>query len=746
MKKKITALLLILGMTIASFDAGAALKADPLDEALESTEGESTVEALENTGRVVASTYAYGTELTHDSRFDNYEKIYGIDVSKWQETIDWEKVRNAGIEFAILRIGNRTWGDGTISKDIFFDEYMKGAHEAGIDLGVYFYTQAVNEREAKAEAEFVIENLKKYPGYLTYPVYFDIEDIDKHRLGAAKLSNAQTTALCKTFCDTILKAGYDAGVYANYTEFNSRMNKSELAGYNNWLARFAKAPTLSGTATGKYFDGAYNMWQYSSSGKVSGINGNVDMDVFYKSRMPGKTSGLKQTGSSASAIKLSWKQAEYADGYQIVCMDEDGDKIKTVKTSVPEYRLTQLTNGETWKFKVRAYNINSDGSYNYGKYSSVCDGYTLPEKVENVEQTDYDRTSVTIEWEPVLGAVGYRIRAYDATKKTYTTLGTTITNSYEITGLNLPETKEIAVDAYVTLNGSTKKYGKASERCTVETGLEPVEDVTHTTLTTDAITLSWKKLEDISGYEVNCYDKDGQFLSKEDVEGETYTKEKLEAATEYQFDVRSYLERTDGSRVYSEYSDRYCITTMLKKVEGVKAQKQDAASITLTWDEVEGASGYQVYSYNTDTGKSKLLATINSNTYEITRLTANTVYQYKVAAYLEFADENYCGDASEIFETITKPAKITGMKVTSVNKNSVTFTWSAQENISGYRVYLYDKNTKKSKFIKATAKNSYTLKELNSSTNYYVKVKAYHKWNNSTYYGTSSALLTAKTK
>ena len=333
MRKKITAMLLTVGVLLGFVGCD-----------VEAAAEQGTVEnVIQEVGSRSGS--VYGTELTHDSRFDNYEKIYGIDVSKWQGTIDWEKVKKAGIEFAILRIGNRMWGNGSISKDGLFDEYMKGAHEAGIDLGVYFYTQAINVSEAKAEAEFVIDNLKQYPGYLTYPVYYDIEDIDQHRLGTAKLSNAQTTSLCKAFCDTILKAGYDAGVYANFNEFNSRMNKGELAGYNNWLARHAKVPTLSGTATDIFFDGAYNMWQYSSVGKVSGINGNADMDVFYKRRLPGKTSGLKQTGSSDSAIKLSWKQTEFADGYQIVCMDQEGNKVKTAKTSVPEYRLTNLTNG-----------------------------------------------------------------------------------------------------------------------------------------------------------------------------------------------------------------------------------------------------------------------------------------------------------------------------------------------------------------------------------------------------------------
>ena len=706
MKKKVTALLLMLAMII------------------------------------MISTNAYGTELTHDAKYDLYEKIYGIDVSKWQGTVDWESVKKAGIEFAILRIGYRASATGKLCVDQYFDANMKGAKEAGIHLGVYFYTQAISNAEAKEEAQFVLNQLKSYPGYLSYPVFFDIENTATDRMGKAKVTTTLRTSMTKEFCDTVKSAGYVPGVYASFNYFLNCLNVSELEQYELWLARYSNTPSYQG----KLFPNDYSMWQYSSTGRVDGIAGNVDMNVYYRKSVPEIPSGLKQTESLDSEIVLSWEPTAYTDGYQIVCMDGDGNKLTTAKTSVPEYRLTQLTNGENRKFKVRGYSVNRDGTYMYGKFSSEISAYTLPAKVEDVVQSECDRTSVTMEWEPVLGAVGYRIRTYDAANKTYKTCGTTTAGSYKITGLTFPETKALVVDAYVLLNGSTKKYGKKSEVCTVETGLGQVSDVRTTNQTSDTITLTWDYKEEVSGYEVNCYDENAQLISRDEVEGEVFTSKKLEAATEYQFDVRCYLELEDGKRWYGDYSDMYGITTLPEQVTGVRAEKVEAEGLTLTWDNTDRASGYQIYTYDPNTRECKLLQTMKSNFCEIGSLSANTVYQYKVAAYIEYENETYCGEASDSFEAITKPAKLTGMKVTNVKKDRVTFTWNAQENVSGYRVYLYDKNTKKSKFVKATAKNSYTLKGLSGSTNYYVKVKAYHKWNNSTYYGTASNLFTVKTK
>ncbi|SFU87450.1 glycoside hydrolase family 25 protein [Butyrivibrio sp. INlla21] len=193
----------------------------------------------------------------------------GIDVSKWNGSIDWKKVKNEGIDFAIIRCGYRGSSAGALIEDPTFRANMKGAQAAGIKVGVYFFTQAVNEVEAVEEASMVINLCKGYG--LSYPVYLDVEGSNGRGDG---ISTAQRTANIKAFCGTIQNAGYKAGVYANKTWFTSKINTSQLTGYKIWLAQYAATPTYNATR--------YDMWQYTSKGKVSGISGNVDMNTWYR--------------------------------------------------------------------------------------------------------------------------------------------------------------------------------------------------------------------------------------------------------------------------------------------------------------------------------------------------------------------------------------------------------------------------------------------------------------------------------
>lgn len=227
---------------------------------------------------------AWGEGLTHDPRFDNYDKIYGIDISKWQnercenKTIDWNAVRDDGIKFVIIRLGYRAMATGTLTLDPYFNQNIQGAHDAGLQIGVYFYTQAITVEEAKAEADFCADNLAPYPGYLSYPVMYDIENTATDRMGTAGVTTEQRTSFCKAFCDEAILRGYKTGVYASLSYFGNSLKPEEFsAGYHNWLARYA----TSYNANNKVYNGAYEMWQYTSKGTVAGIVGNVDLDVAY---------------------------------------------------------------------------------------------------------------------------------------------------------------------------------------------------------------------------------------------------------------------------------------------------------------------------------------------------------------------------------------------------------------------------------------------------------------------------------
>lgn len=187
----------------------------------------------------------------------------GIDVSKHQGEINWNLVKD-NINFAILRIG---YGMYNSQKDKQFERNYSECKRLGIPIGVYHYSYAKNIDQAKKEANLVLNWLKDKE--LQLPVYFDIEDNSQSGLGKEMLTN-----MCIAFCETIENAGLWAGIYANKYWFNSLLNKELLESkYTIWVAQYYNKCT---------YNGKYDIWQYTSSGRINGINGNVDMNYMYR--------------------------------------------------------------------------------------------------------------------------------------------------------------------------------------------------------------------------------------------------------------------------------------------------------------------------------------------------------------------------------------------------------------------------------------------------------------------------------
>lgn len=203
-----------------------------------------------------------------DGRLSSSSGTLGIDVSKWNGSIDWNAVRNSGVSYVIIRCGYRGSSTGALIEDPKFVSNIKGAKAAGLKVGVYFFTQAVNEVEAVEEASMAINLVRGYG--LNYPIFLDVEASGGR---ADSISAATRTAICRAFCATVQNSGYSAGIYANKTWLTSYINTGSLTGYKIWLAQYASAPSYTATR--------YDMWQYSSKGKVSGISGNVDMNISY---------------------------------------------------------------------------------------------------------------------------------------------------------------------------------------------------------------------------------------------------------------------------------------------------------------------------------------------------------------------------------------------------------------------------------------------------------------------------------
>lgn len=208
--------------------------------------------------------YTFGS----DGKMSNSSGTMGIDVSKHNGNIDWNAVKNSGVSYVIIRCGYRGYSTGVLVEDPKFRSNIQGAKAAGLKVGAYFFSQAVNEVEAVEEASMAIDLVKGYG--LNYPLFLDVEGSGGRADG---ISRDTRTAVCKTFCQTVQNSGIQAGVYANKTWFSEKINTGSLTSYKLWLAQYASAPTYTATR--------YDLWQYSSKGKVSGISGNVDMNISY---------------------------------------------------------------------------------------------------------------------------------------------------------------------------------------------------------------------------------------------------------------------------------------------------------------------------------------------------------------------------------------------------------------------------------------------------------------------------------
>lgn len=205
------------------------------------------------------------TELVPSGR----DSTTGIDVSKWNETIDWEAVAQDGVDFAIIRCGYRGAKSGALIIDPLYQENMEGAIEAGIPVGVYFFTQAVNEVEAVEEASMVIELIKKYD--VDYPVFLDSESAGGNGR-ADDLETEERTKIHKAFLQTIASAGYEAGIYGSANWLDKKVDTGKLSDYRIWLAEYAEVPS---------YKDYYQMWQYTSKGTIDGISTNVDLNICY---------------------------------------------------------------------------------------------------------------------------------------------------------------------------------------------------------------------------------------------------------------------------------------------------------------------------------------------------------------------------------------------------------------------------------------------------------------------------------
>ena len=218
-----------------------------------------------------ADQYVTRNNLTYYTENHKIISTFGIDVSGHQAEIDWPTVKKAGVDFAMIRVGYRGYSGGKLVLDEYFDRNMQVAGDAGSDIGLYFYSQAIKPEEAVEEAELVLSVIGDYK--ITYPIVYDWELVTTDIARTDNVPVKTLTDCSIAFCERIRQAGYIPMIYQNKRTSLLKLDLPELTDYDFWLAEYNDQATY-------YYN--YQMWQYASDGRVPGVNGDVDVNICFK--------------------------------------------------------------------------------------------------------------------------------------------------------------------------------------------------------------------------------------------------------------------------------------------------------------------------------------------------------------------------------------------------------------------------------------------------------------------------------
>lgn len=330
-----------------------------------------------------------GLVYTHAAQLSDCEIIDGIDVSKWQAQINWKKVKAAGVKFVFIRCGYTSLSDKFMMyEDEYFRKNIQEAYDAGIEVGIYFFSNSITTSEAKQEAQKTLELIQDYKHMITLPVVYDFEAFS-NAYRAYGLSKAQVTKNMIAYSDMIKQEGFTPMYYGSPNFLESSFDVSQLSDYDCWLANYT---------TKTSYTGDYIYWQYSSTGQVDGIAGNVDCNFFYSGKAGeiedpdldpddfeegfGPVTGLTMADHATTEITIQWDPLENADGYKIYRSKSYGGVYKQLKTinwnEVTAYTDATVmeSEGRQYFYKVVPFLLDEDGNMKYGMESEILTAYT----------------------------------------------------------------------------------------------------------------------------------------------------------------------------------------------------------------------------------------------------------------------------------------------------------------------------------------------------------------------------------
>lgn len=548
----------------------------------------------------------------HASVFKGYKITKGVDVSKWNNRTDWVKAKKNGIDFALIRCGNRFVGDGHLGTDEMFATNMKGALNAGLEVGVYIYSQAISVKEAIEEANYALKLCKGYT--FTLPIVMDYEYYapNQGRLAKANLSRDQRTRICLAFCNTIRNAGYPAMVYANRNMLSEDMYGQRLAdaGYEVWLAEWNSTPKYTGT---------YTYWQYSDNGRIGGFDHQVDVNFRYQ--LP--DAPVTSLTYAEQGVQVVWTKVAPAKGYRLYRKQAGEDWVLLTEVSgntTVKYLDTTAVLNNRYAYSVQAVDGQITGVFDsVGKTFRYQKEVRLKElkktsagqRIEWVRDSAYDqyqifrRQSETDPWTPIDTVEG-TVSSYVDT----TPMPSGATWFYSVAGA-----KEGRRDGY-------NEYGLSLFYLS-----NPV--LTGTTAQTAGIQVQWKKTAGAEKYYV--YRKTGseKWSRLGTTQTLTFTDQKASSGVSYVYTVRAYGNGTLSGYDSKGVSGYWLITPQMSSVCSMKGGKQ----VEVVWKKVSGAEQYRVFRKLKSGGKWTALAYVTGTSYIDTGVTKGANYYYTVRAY-----------------------------------------------------------------------------------------------------------------
>lgn len=466
-------------------------------------------EAVRKSNNTAANSRAVKATFEHPDRYKNHSIYNCIDVSEFQGTIDWNKVRSQGITHAIIRVGYRGQTTGGLYKDSRYIENINGAYAAGIKVGVYFYSQALSEAEASAEASYIISAIAPYKSKISMQVVMDYEfGLPKEaggRFYAGCISNTQMTNNCIAFATRVQSNNYEPMIYANASMLVKYLNRNLLQSkYKIWLAHYT---------TKTDYAGSIYIWQYTSTGRVNGIAGNVDLDFIYDPIVvPDKVGGFKVTETETNSISLEWLKTRNADGYNIYRASSPTGSYKKIETVPGNESVSWIDKNigpGTYYYKINAYK-NNDGAYYYSGYSGPIYGKTksvYPGTPKSLRQYQSGADRVVMAWTPTDSVDGYIIYRAKSSRSSFSKVAQITNNkqgSWADYNVSASSGYWYRIRSYKKINGSYYYSSMANTAYAKTTSKNPgrVSYIRLYKKTNNSYIITWGSASNADGYVV----------------------------------------------------------------------------------------------------------------------------------------------------------------------------------------------------------------------------------------------------